>query len=989
LVEIKRQVDSLKRQANKANKYMELKKRIELHEVVLLKDEFLVNAKRYESISTQHTKLLHQLKPLQQELSILEKDVEKFKIIIREKQNNISTMEKNIHKIELNIQEINNQQVQKNERERYILSQLKDINNQLQNNKNNMTELEDELKKKLFRKDELEGKLKEMKIDIDKNEKRLKTLQIQRENKMKKLEELKAEVVDNLSRLSQLKNQVTKLKVEYNNFEVREKRIETELKEYMNKHQKIENDKKVIQEQIEQNHQKLIQLKEEIANYQKEKDSVQKELNAINTQLSQLTNKKYTISGRLHTLQKLQENFKGYPDGVKIICKAKLKGVCGLLSEYIDIPEEYEKAVEAALDEWFQGVIIQKILDAEQIISYLKAKNAERVNLLLSTGIKKHVYNHRDINEPGVIGWMSELIKVDVKYQELVKYLVGDVLIVDNISTGMNIITNNPDVYKTVTLDGQFIDSFRIKCGMPKKARVELISRKNEIAKLQQQEVEFENKLQILQQEKVQQEKVLTDINNRLDNVNIEMYSLEIGIANMKTQLDNMNKEEKNIKNILITLTKEKELIAKEKEENVKQREILSKEETKLTSDDHEYRRLVDTITAELHKIEAELETYRARVTDMKVTSAEVSQQQYNLTQDIEKTNITIHELQENINKLNQQILQLTKEKEKNKTQSSDYTHKLDTLMKDKNEYEQRLSILRDEYEIQEKGLLDKEEKIKHIRYTLEQIKEELHKLDIEKTQAKLNMDNIMHRLVTEFKRTPEDITRDNVTILSSEAREQILEELRQDKARLKDMGTVNLTAPEEYEELKKRYEFIVEQNEDMQKAKHDLNALIKRIDTTTSSLFKEAFEVINKNFTDTFQRLFDGGYGELRQIGNSNNIDDIGIEIVAQPQGKKLSSISLLSGGERALTAICLLFAIFNFKPSPFSILDEVDAALDEPNVLRFNRFLIETSKSAQFILITHNPRTIETADTLYGITMEEPGVSKIVSVRLKKQNK
>ncbi|MBI4752874.1 hypothetical protein HY793_00665, partial [Candidatus Desantisbacteria bacterium] len=461
---------------------------------------------------------------------------------------------------------------------------------------------------------------------------------------------------------------------------------------------------------------------------------------------------------------------------------------------------------------------------------------------------------------------------------------------------------------------------------------------------------------------------------------------LEIAISNLKKQASEMDREESSIIKMLSNLESELSGMEEERDEINQNILILNEEESALSREHKQQRENVTEISQKLGQMNLHLDLVQKEVTDLRVASAQKSQTEAGLKLQIKRLKESVQELEGKLSKLEAESIRLKGEQGAQDAQIEEDKNKLSVLKIQREEGHAKLNELKESCRIKEQTIKEKEQTIKQKRDCVEQLREKTHKVDLNKQEIKLQMDVVMSRLVSEYKQAPEQIKPDT-TPLSQEARGKLLLDINRKKTTLESLGTVNLTAPEEYEELKTRHDFLVEQQNDLQTAKQDLTGLIGQIDETTASMFKEAFKAINKNFSNLFSQLFEGGYGELRQIGGiGDSLDEIGIEVVAQPPGKRLSSIALLSGGERSLTAICLLFAIFDFRPSPFSILDEVDAALDEPNVLRLNKFLIANSKRSQFFLITHNPRTIESADTLYGITMEEAGVSRVVSVALKR---
>ncbi|MEK7275278.1 MAG: hypothetical protein AAB110_08470, partial [Candidatus Desantisbacteria bacterium] len=762
----------------------------------------------------------------------------------------------------------------------------------------------------------------------------------EREKKSKHLEHLKTEIIENLNKLANIRNQITGLRVEHKNLVARQERIGTDIERYQTKQKELAQSRQDMKQELAQKETRVLELKQEFEEKQREKTKAAQGLKELEASIIGISKEQNTLSGRLQTLKKLQESFDGYSDGVKAVCTAKLNGVHGLISSLLNIPEGYEKAVEARLGECLQAIVVDGPDEAKAVVSYLLSKKAERVNLLLS----HHLRDSKDRETKlemgdGAIGWLANLVIVDTMYQDVINYLLGDTLLVDNLETAIRIIERNENVPAAVTLDGQLVTPAMIRGGSPKTKGVEIISRKGEIARLEERAKELAKELTDLQELKTKADEKMSSLTNWINKANVEIYSLEIAVSSLKKQMDLLNKEESSVIKMLSTIEDERLSMEKEKDEKSEKILVLNEKELLLSDMDKQQREKVTETSQELQQMNVQLDSIQKEVTDMRVSSAQKSQAEQGLNTQITRLKGSIGDLTNKLTRLEAESARLKGEQGAQCANAEDDNHKLSVLSTQRDEERSNVKGLKELCQIKEQEIGVKEGLIKQKRDSEEQLRDKTHKTDMDRQQIKLQMDGIMSRLISEYKQEPDQIKPDN-TPLSQEERKGLLENINRKKTTIESLGTVNLTAPEEYEELKKRYDFLTEQQNDLQTASSDLNSLIQQIDTTTCSMFKEAFEVINKNFSNLFSQLFEGGYGELRQIGG-DSLEEIGIDVVAQPPGKRLSSITLLSGGERSLSAICLLFAIFEFRPSPFSILDEVDAALDEPNVLRLNKFI------------------------------------------------
>ncbi|MFH1096256.1 MAG: chromosome segregation protein SMC [Candidatus Desantisbacteria bacterium] len=992
LFEIGKQVESLKRQSNKATRYLQLKKQIESEEITLLIDELFAMMNAHETCAGEYDHLACEMESSRKDLTDIEKEIDVEKEGLKRDQQQFLTLEGSLHQLELQIKEITSQQLRRQEREGFISSQLENIFRQTSENQTKSQQLHEEMLSEENKRDSLEYELKEIRVQLNEKENILNSHRLDREKTTKHLEHLKTEIIEKLNNLAHVRNQITSLRVEHKSLGARQERIGIDIERYNAKKNEMAQLRQTRNEEMAQKEIGVLSLKQEFEGKQKEKNQAAQRLKELETSITRISKEQNTLSGRIQVLKKLQESFEGYSDGVKAVCTAKLDGVHGLISGILNIPEGYERAVEVSLGECLQAVVVDGCTDAEAVVSYLLSKKAERVNLLLAHYIRDSKIERQGrhiglpLRDDGVIGWLADMITVDTQYQGIIDYLIGNTLLVDTLATAIGIIKGHEDISSVVTLDGQLVTPAMIKGGSPRHKGIEIIGRKGEIVRLEEKAQELTKELNNLLMVKAENEKELSSLTNWINKANVEIYSLEIAISNLKKQASEMDKEESSIIKMLSNLESELSGMEEEKDEINQNILILNEEELLLSTEDKQQREQVNEISQKLGQMNIHLDLLQKEVTDLRVSLAQKSQAEQGLKLQIKRLKESVQDLESKISKLEAESIRLKGEQGAQDAQTNDDKDKLSAIKIQRDERHYELNELKENCQIKEKEIKEKEQTIKQKRDCVEQLREKTHKAELNKTQIKLQMDGVMSRLISEYKQSPDQMKPD-ATPLSQGAREKLLVDINRKKTTLESLGTVNLTAPEEYEELKTRYDFLVEQQNDLQTAKQDLTGLIQQIDETTANMFKEAFKAINKNFSTLFSQLFEGGYGELRQIGGSgDSLDEIGIEVVAQPPGKRLSSIALLSGGERSLTAICLLFAIFDFRPSPFSILDEVDAALDEPNVLRLNRFLIDNSKRSQFFLITHNPRTIESADTLYGITMEEAGVSRVVSVALKR---
>ncbi|EOD01151.1 Chromosome partition protein smc [Caldisalinibacter kiritimatiensis] len=660
------------------------------------------------------------------------------------------------------------------------------------------------------------------------------------------------------------------------------------------------------------------------------------------------------------------------------------KGVEGAVAELITVDKKYEKAVEVALGSSLQNIVTETETDAKNIINYLKKNKLGRVTFLPMTSIKGRYLNSRErqlLHIRGSLGVASELIQYNQKYKDIFNYLLGRVVIVDNIDNGIKVAKESNYTVKVVSLDGDVINAGGSMTGGSYKSNyTNILGRERQISELQKE----------------------------INKLNKEKYSLENKVASCKTDLanvmDNLSKLDEEINNLRINFTKleNKELQQEEEIGNLKsmvekyKQELVQLQQEQLDSENR-----TKELKKELEELKLKSDSTQGNIGDMMKNFDEEKSRRDTLQKEITDIKVKIASYEQEVKSVNEALSKLKEEKERMrnnlehkkkeyevtinnikdlKIKCEELKEKKEQLKGTLNENDSKLQELKQQKNQYLDTFYSEQEKLNEMNREINELQKSINNLEVKHAKYNTQLENMINKLWDEYELSYQMALKyKNEDISISKIQNQIKEL----KSKIRTLGTVNVGAIEEYKRLKERYEFLTEQKKDLTSAEESLKKVIKDMENKMEEQFIEKFHEIRENFNRVFKQLFGGGKSDIYLEDESDALKS-GIEIIAQPPGKKLQRISLLSGGEKALTAIALLFAILNTKPTPFCILDEIEAALDDANVYRFADYLREFSQETQFIVITHRKGTMESADALYGVTMEEEGVTKLVSVKL-----
>ena len=786
---------------------------------------------------------------------------------------------------------------------------------------------------------------------------------------------LRASTKGKLQRYDALLEQISIRKVELNQKHLRLKSEASQMEEAKEKYQA---EKKEIEESIEKLVRQGNHCEDQIKKYQAEMARGNQQLEIGQTAY-------HREASRLESLKNITERYDGYGNSIRRVMeqKKRVPGIRGVVADILKVEKNYETAIETALGGSIQNIVTDNEETAKELIGFLKKNKYGRATFLPLTSMKnkKGFNNPQALKEPGVIGIASQLVKVEEQYEGLANYLLGRTLVVDHIDHGIAIARKYQYSIRMVTIEGESLNPGGSLTGGSFKNNSNLLGRRREIEELQDSVEALKKDMDEMQKKLEEYREKRNRLRDQAASIQEQLQELYIRENTVQMNLNSMSGKREEIKAGYESLKQEKEELQKqtaEIEENSAsiqmELETSAEQEKKLEESINQNQEILEEKKKEETRFSKELEGYHLKTTELTSRQGFVLENLHRIHRETEalkeqekKLSLDRSQGQEEISRKQKEIEEIQKTIEAAKKVALEDQEKMKEALARKEEMNQSHKTFferRDELSAR-MNLLDKES------YRLQGQKEKLE----EEQEAQMNY------MWEEYEMTYAQAREEEEP--QPEERNQIKKEIAQVKGEIRQLGNVNVNAIEEYKELSERHSFMKEQHDDLVKSEETLMGIIEELDSGMRRQFEEKFAQIRQEFDKAFKELFGGGKGTL-ELDEEEDILEAGIRIISQPPGKKLQNMMQLSGGEKALTAIALLFAIQNLKPSPFCLLDEIEAALDDSNVTRYAQYLHKLTKNTQFIIITHRRGTMTAADRLYGITMQEKGVSTLVSVNL-----
>lgn len=988
LGELETQVEPLKRQSEKAKKYLILQSEMKDLEIGVS----IINIdKKRESLD----KLKNDIDVYSNQIESLQQEIEKNDV-------KISALYSEAEKTDESIEKLRNSDRELTESIHELTNSINLLGSNIDHSNSTIERLKSEVSGSDTHSKELDAQVKELMncltslssqneaLDLSSNdiEETAKKLGLDVSEKSREIEAIRSKIIDKNTAAVSAKNAVENFNILKDSFLSRQNIISADLNAKDSDINSLRDKLEVLINDIEKKNKYIENLKNEINSLEEQYGQKTGEIqllisakNKNNITLGQITSKKKTLSD-------MERDLEGYSYGVKNVMKAKrqnsLKGVNihGPLSQLIKVKNTYVTAIETALGNAAQNIITDTAEDAKAAINYLKKNNMGRATFLPISNIKPKNFNNSQAKSClGYIGTADSLVSCDEKYISIISSVLSSTVVADTIDNAVEMGRKCSHRFRIVTLGGDVIQAGGAMTGGSVAKSIGSLSRVNEIENLEKQIKKIEAELD--------------EYNIKIQKLSVENTELMNSIKNNNEILSNHNdeyirlcSEKSHTQDIIQTAGSDREQLSAELNDIKKKLDEIDKDikakNISIVNLESEIKNLEEKAASE-QRVFAELSGKNEELTN---TLLELSIRKNSILKDIEQTN-------ENIRRINEEKIQLMNSVQAKLNEIEDlkkYVAKSESEREDKkNSVEQtkeKTKSAKAELDALVKRRQETENKIKEQQQSVKGVQESMFKLSgiHAKAQSKYEnveteLESIINHLWEEYELTYSEIaqTRDlsGFDYTSSTKR---ISELRKE---IKGLGNINIDSIEEYKNVKERVDFLREQTADLEKSKKELVKIIDEMLEIMKSRFSEQFKIINENFSHVFSELFGGGHAKLSLI-DPDNVLESGIEIEAQPPGKKLQSLTLLSGGERAFTAIALLFAILNVRPTPFCILDEIEAALDDVNVYRYAEYLKQYSSKTQFIVVTHRRGTMEAANILYGVTMQEKGVSKLLTLNI-----
>ena len=987
LSEIEGNLEPLKIQSEKAKNYLSIRDELKNIEVGL----FLHNIKQNKE----------ELEKLQEDETITKEQYEAEETKLERIKNAKEELKNNIDEITTKIEKISNIGFESQKEIEMLNSNISVSQTRIANNKQNQSRFSEEISEKEQRLQELEeeqNQKEEKRENLQKNkEKFIKELNEKQEELEKitkklsakelEIQEYKRQVEQNTDAKYEKQSKIQEQQFNFENYEKRQKQIKQEKQTTISELDNVQMHKEEVSKEFYEIEAKRNNILKEIEKISKQKDESKQKNKIYQTEINTLSNELRIKQSRRNFLIETEKEKEGYTKSVKTLLKQcetdqeLKKGVEGVLANLIEVPQDLETAIEMCLGLSLQNIVTNTEQEAKKLVEYLRKNNAGRASFLPISSVKGKKIDKIKGNESGIIGIASDLVKYNKKYEQIILNLLGRTIIVDNMDTAIKVAKQNSYTFRIVTKDGDVINpSGAITGGSVMKKTVNILGRSKEIERLGKEIQEIETKIQKLEKEMQEYQDSITGILEISEKLEKELQESEINYATGKQKISSLEEEMQKLKNRLQKLEDENQNIENLKKDAITKKEEIQKEITILNNQNEELTQII-TEYADLNKDDQKyIDNLNEDITNLKISVSSFDESESSIEEIKERINQEIEANKNTIKNKKEQIQEINEENKNLENSIKEILEKIEQIKEEVKNSSSKIEELKQERKDKNEKLNYQETQITEKFNIIEELKSQLVKLEVKKNKTEEEIENIINKLWEEYELTPNTV-QDYKKPENIQNTKRKVNELR---TQIKEMGSININSIEEYKNLKERYDFMSEQRLDLESTMVKLRKIVTDMTQLMKEQFKEKFKEINKNFGDVFSELFGGGKAEVR-LEDEKNILECGIEIIAQPPGKKLQNMLLLSGGEKALTAIALLFAILKINPAPFCVLDEIEAALDDVNVYRYAEYLKKFAKDTQFLVITHRKGTMEAADSVYGVTMEENGISKLLSMKLK----
>lgn len=988
LHEIEHRLEPLKIQASSAKDYVRMTEELKDYDIALMVHDVLAHEKTLQSYNDEQRKLAATEKEQAAEIANVELQLRKMRTELKAIDDVLDNSQEQLVEASAEVERWEGRKALFNEKRSNAEKQIQQLRESLTEAKQTVLELQQEQQEKRQQFAEKQKIVQQIRSTVKQVEQALTRSASEIEQD---IEEAKNTYINLLNEEATIKNELKHIDQQLTQEQATVERMSDRSSEIQKELAQVLANKEVTERALQQVE---FAVKEQLGRF----DVMQIQLKSASSDLDEkqaLLYKAYQhhqqLKARKETLAELEADFSGFFHGVKEVLLARdrreLNGIEGAVAELIQVETKYSQAIETALGAASQHIVTVNEQHAQKAIGWLKQKRAGRATFLpknVMRSRKIHAQQLSDIqSHPSYVALAYELVSYAKENETIIENLLGNVLVASTLEGASQIARLCGFKYRVVTLEGDIVNAGGSLTGGASKQQSSLFSRKAELDQLVTTLAEMETTIQSAEQIVATKKEQIAELRHALEELKLQGESMREQEQIHRSKLLELEMIVKSLEATVTITQSEKSSLSTRKQSLSEEQTIAQTRLAELREELQQIQQTVDELTVAKTQSETQKDVLREQLAEQKSALAVAQEQLTQVQAAIAGIELNLSKAQHTVEKISQEIEWVESEGGVNGPSAEELAQTILEWETKKNALTKIIQKNRATRTVLHEQVTENEIQLQEIQRVHKSYVDALRTLELKCSRIEFEMNNLQQQLLEEYEL---DLLTAQEEAIAIDDEEQVRRKVKLLKQSIEELGPVNLVAIEEYDRVQERYVFLSEQREDLVAAKDTLHKAIGEMDEEMTERFSETFKLVRKQFAISFRELFGGGTADLVLL-DPNNLLETGIEIIAQPPGKKLQSLSLLSGGERALTAIALLFAILNTRPVPFCILDEVEAALDESNVARYSEYLRKFSKHTQFIVITHRKGTMEGADVLYGITMQESGVSKLVSVKLEEQ--
>ncbi len=1016
--EVKRQIGSLQRQAGKARRYKQLITELQHLDTQLARHQF-------DILQTEIGARQTQIEKLRTDMEISSESVLRGENEIGQLRERLTELEQQINRSQQQGLELKSQIDRHESRIHFNDERLRELESQNSRATADIVEAEErkliaeqELAQVSERMEVLAASVREHQLTIETKRAAMQSVENDLRSRQESLRQRQAESFSSAQQLSRVRNEINALDLQKEGNAVRLEKLSAEKVQLEEERLRLEQRLEQFSASVEQEILNVQTHRGTVEERQTRLREIQVQLNGATQELDQSLRQQAEKRSRLHILEQLQSEHEGFSTGALAALKTA-QNVLGSLPDKIKVPDQYVQAIECALGTNLQLVLTEQPGAALSILDDLRNNKKGRASIAAlglssSNGhLSAEDFNQILANSPSANGAVHAMsvIEAEDSVQPLIKRLLGRTVIVADLAAADAVWRESNGALDFVTQTGELLNRYGVFSGGASTGNnsgkaTSILGRKNQIEELNRNIAVLQDQINDMSRRKGALLSEQTELQASLQEAQTELRTKEVAIATHKGEFNALQNSMRVLQQKIETVVYEISSLSAQEQEGLQKRAGMSARIGELEIREHELQSAVSELTASLDELRQDRESANAALTETKIAMATDQQLLVSFNNQQRPLQQRIQEMGNLAVQRRNEIRLFVERKAQAEVENAESHQMIDSLRHRRDQVNQQTVEIQTQKDAQEQQVHSSEDQLRERRRSLTEMQGQRGTIEVELAQKEMVVQNLRDRVREKYQVNLDDIRSECITITIADEGQPKIQTLTPDEmaasgtatdwaavteqvsllqTRIDEIGPVNLVAIEEYEETEQRYTFLTKQNDDLVQAKVQLLEVINRINTQTKQMFLETFEKVRDNFRLMFVEIFGGGKADLI-LADLGDVLESGIDIVARPPGKQLQSITLLSGGEQTMTAVALLFSIYQVKPSPFCVLDELDAPLDESNINRFIRVLQRFLAHSQFIIITHNKRTIAIADVLYGVTMQEHGVSKIVGVKFHK---